>query len=546
MSRNKFLFSCIFVLALAFTTHIAFIYLTAHEFDENVYRFIAEMTRVYFYPTLLIGGNPGDYYAYNPPFYFFLVSFWMRITGSTSIESIRILSSLIATATTGAVMWCTYIMTKSQRATLIAGFLTAIDGWFIYTSLLVKMDTGSILVGTLGMAMLTTLMQDKTTRKTAVITGLLIGFAAIFKHVGVVFIAAAFFNWIYTMVRLRRGGFQIYVILVIGIVVIAYFFGMACTVEGPYLKATAVQLRRMLGLQASNGLNYGMSEAFVAIGKTYWAFAGTIIVSILAILVSTYEIGWNLILHWRKLEFPLLMLWMVSAVAVLIAIKLRNPHYLGYALVPANMIVAIKIDQWLLPRDGRVLNFLVIVIHLSDQHVYLIARNMFLLISFLHVVTMLIRIFSFSGADVYKAVGRYATANFPPGTIVIADESFCAALPEPGNCYPINSYKTMAQIRGLEKRLGKPVQVLIEYYTFAGTQKVPDTDGVRLIESCGDGLPFTDWKGRATIIIINIECMAKKIVNVVVKEGVVHPDNPDHKKAPLAQWGFFLYSNYFV
>lgn len=473
MSKWQFVLAYLLIVGVAFASHLFFVTRTPIDWDEPVYTQVALGVQQLGYPSLgQKMGEANGYYPFHPPLHFFVLASWNEAIGTASIEWGRVLSSLIATATVAVAMLFTYRFTASKGSTLIAGMLLAMDGWFSYSSLLVKFDTAAILIALIGMWLVIEALQGRS--KLAILAGLLLGLAAVYKHIAVIALISVVIHWVVTRGD-GRGTHRI--IICASLVIAAYFVIMITTVGDPYIQASLVQIRRTLGLQEARGLQYGIPEAIEALAQTYWAFGGTL----LMMLIVPLTLGLMAKFHRDDSEYSAwlpLTIWIGVTIVVLAGLRLRNPHYLSYLIVPGYILAAIFLRGWL-ERPGilrRVSIALIVLVSLSN------------------VVTWGIRL-GFSGQDSLRAV-QQAMATMPPDDIrVISEEPICVLIQQP--CTKFGFAQTESRIAAIDP------QIVIVYRTV--TQAPPETDAIAALLSRGVLIypPFVGW--RDTIEILGIQ-----------------------------------------
>lgn len=457
------------IILLAAGMRLAFLKATPWDWDEPVYTRIANNVQTLHYPSLNIDGE-GEWYTYHPPFHFWNLSGWYALIGDDSIWAGRLFSSLAATTCVALLMVLVWVTSQDRKATLLAGFLLAIDGWFGYTSLLVKLDTTAVAIGMAGLILFTQALKNQKT-SWFIAAGLVIGMAVIYKHVAVVFLLTIAIHWLITKGNSKQ---HLSVLSAAGGVIVLYILGMAVFVGDPFIHATIVQVRRTLGLQEARGLQYGPMEALQAMAQTYWAFGGSVLTlgvgGLTAVLIARQH---------RQGKEPLAVVtaWMLAALLMLGGIKLRNPHYLVYAIPPAVALTG------------------VLLVELEKLH-HRTALSLLAIVLTLNVGTIAIRAVNFSAVNALGGV-QAKMAELPPDATVLTEESICALIAQP--CYPFGHYQTDGQIASIPG--GEPQYVVV--YTTT-TQKPPQTEAVLELISEGQVIySISGWKETLTIIQVD-------------------------------------------
>ncbi|MBX3062408.1 MAG: glycosyltransferase family 39 protein [Anaerolineae bacterium] len=445
---------------------------TPWEWDEPVYTQISQGVLAHGYPTIRADPNAVQGpYLFHPPFHFFLMAGWYQLIGDQSILAGRLLSVLIGTLVVAMTMLLVYTTTHHLPATAIAGILIGIDGWFTFSSSLVKLDSTALLLGLIGMYFLHQAQQRKHF-VWGVLAGLFIGGAVIYKHVAIIFVVAAIIHWLLVRQQHMRHAL---VLTVSMIVVISYVLLMVLTWGNTYIQQSTNQLRRSTGENTSRGLNYGITETVSALYNTYWAFAGTLIIvgcgGLLALQAAVRPKA--------QPQIPtVLVSWCLAAGASLAAVQLRNPHYLVYLIVPASCIVAIALVNGLFAISQRVVRV-----------------SMAALIAFtgLHLLTLSLRAVVFDQTNAFLETQKYIMGNITTTATILSEEPICALVPNP--CYRFGVNASEARVKSANP------QYVVTYTSL--TQGPPQTPAILgLIEN---GAPIFTTKGwKENIVVLRV------------------------------------------
>jgi len=344
-------------------------------------------------------------------------------------------------------MKCVYQTTRRKRPTLIAGLILATDGWFSYTSLLVKLDTSAIFIGLLGVWLLYVGLQSEATARQRwyqILGGAVIGLAATYKHVAVVFVVALAFHGLYYRFWLHKPSFHRAAFVASVLVCIAYVIVMIATVGSDYTNATMQQVNRVIGIRSSPGLNPSLGTALRVLVDTYVAFLGSVGISIFGGALAFSTVGTAIIgmvlsrLPLRKEKrkngekrnnsqqreespYSFFIALSLCAIGFLFVIQLRNPHYLGYGEVPISIVVAGWLD---LAMDYKISKGF-----LSSSVMAKIAYILLAVILLLNVRTLSIRIFDFgSKTDVLMMAKEVILERIPPGSRIVSVQSVCKSI----------------------------------------------------------------------------------------------------------------------
>ena len=446
---------------------------TPWEWDEPVYTQIAQGVAEIGYPSIRADViSQRTPYLYHPPFHFYVMSGWYRLVGDSSILAGRLLSAMIGVGVVIATMLLVYSITRHLPTTAITGALLGIDGWFSYSSGLVKLDTASVLLGVIGLWCFHQAITRKQARW-ALLTGLFIGGAAVYKHNGAIFLVVILMHWVLTHQQHRR---HLIVMLSSIVVIVAYVGVMYLSWGDTYLKQSTNQLNRSTGQSESRGLNYGVAEAVKAFTSTYWAFAGSIISIGIGVAAAL-----RAVIRRPQPEWPsILVSWCLASAVCLGALKLRNPHYLVFLIVPAACMVALSLVRGLrvVSPSPRVFRFSVMA-----------------LVAFagLHLVTLSLRAIVFDKTNTLLRTQQYIITYIPSSATVLSEEPICVLIPNP--CYRFGVTTSEARVQRANP------QYVITYNST--TQGPPQTNAI--LELINRGLSIYATKGwKENIVVLQI------------------------------------------
>lgn len=443
----------ILIIGFALVTRLIAITFTPSDWDDWIYRLIGMCQNMLGYPnvcTAAAGPTP-EPFLFHPPFHFKLLGWWIGITGNDSIGSLRVLSCIIATLLIAMVMYLVWYITKHKGVANLTGFVLAVDGWFHYSSILVKFDVMTCLIGMFGVFLVVKSLENNS-RRTAILAGLAIGFTAVYKHIGGIFFLGVLLQWLLSLgleIRwdwrrwreLRERQWNPYRTIVVTAILVGviYLIGMTLTYHQLFIENSWVQIKRTFGFQNARGLNYGPVEAFQALANTYWAFGGTILFALFSVLCVIKRTADHL--RGRYLWLAPITMTANAALIILAVIRLRNPHYVHYALIPAYIVGCVQIMEWWIPFRRVIRRSK----HWSIFRWAIVGGLILVLMSVMNLRTFVIRLTDFSGNDSYVAVQDYVRQNFPPDFVIIADQSFCYSMPE-RDCRDASNFETIERI----------------------------------------------------------------------------------------------------
>ncbi|MBX3083301.1 MAG: glycosyltransferase family 39 protein [Anaerolineae bacterium] len=445
---------------------------TPWEWDEPVYTQIAQGVQDVGYPSIRADTiDQRTPYLYHPPFHFLLLSGWYRLLGDSTILSGRLLSAAIGVTVVIVAMLMVYAMTRNLTTTAITGALLGIDGWFTYSSSLVKLDTAAVLLGLLGLWCFHLALTRKQWRW-VILTGLFIGGATIYKHIGVIFLVVIGVHWLLTRQQhIRHALILLTSVIVIGV----YVGGMYASWGDTYLRQSTNQLNRSTGTSTSRGLNYGMNEAITALYNTYWGFAGSILSIVVGVGAALYALTRR-----RREGWPtILVSWCLTAAVCLGLLKLRNPHYLVFLIVPAVCMVAVSLEHGLRAVSTRV---------------FRVSRFALVAFAGLHLMTLSLRAIFFDRTNTLYKTQQFIVTSIDNSATVLSEEPICVLIPNP--CFRFGVNSTEARVRRANP------QYVVTYTST--TQGPPQTSAIQnLINRGASVYAIKGWKENIVVLQIS-------------------------------------------
>lgn len=310
------------------------------EWDEPVYTTIAESIKEYGYPTFLPENkeNPRPY-LFHPPFDHYLKSYWFEIIGESGIGQAR----LLAGKQSVFLLILLYFLVRhlsGKNAALLALFFISGCGWIVYTNRLNLLENGMMPLGVAGL-LLYALAEKKENMIFYILAGVVLAFAAVYKHTGVYFLLVPIITFLF---KKENGKNHLLMFFISAIVVLLYVASMFYFFKEEIFIQSKVQLQRALGIISSPGLNYGLEEVLFAFADTYWVFFTTII----CLIVGPLFLGVRLIQYVKKKQpdnKAIIFSWTFCAIALLALMALRSPQYWIIMLVPLYVFLATELSE---------------------------------------------------------------------------------------------------------------------------------------------------------------------------------------------------------
>ena len=168
------------------------------------------------------------------------------------------------------------------------------------------------------------------------LAGLLIGWAIVYKNIGVFLLVGVLANL--AMQRKHWRGHVLLIVVALGVTA-EYTLAMHAAFFSQFDSATVTQILRTLWGQQSPGLTYSPLTALQAIVTRYWIFPITILVLVGGSLLVVVRFLQHL-LGKRKEEDPIVLGWALGGVVFALSISLKSPHYIILWLVPLYILVS--------------------------------------------------------------------------------------------------------------------------------------------------------------------------------------------------------------
>ncbi len=381
------------------------------QYDEGVYTGVAaSLLRHGTVSEHITYGAPYAPDLYQPPFYFLILARWFALTG-VSIYHARILGVLCALAAL-TVLWRLLVRLHGPGVGLWAMIPIVGDGWLMYVQRISYLENLLLLLVAAGMLLYQRALDSPTWPRFA-LAGVVLGFAAAFKYTGVYVIGAVLLCWLITARSHRQhlallGCAVASFAAAIGYEIIAFDTGG----HNWWWQDTRVQIRRVLGVQASGGTLTSPAAALHLLLAQYDVFAPSFLIALAALVLAVRRL-WRCYRErdWRPVAGnALLWSWMTSAIVIFGSSSLRYPQYFALVLVPMYAWFWTETRNWRLRWPGR---------------------------GVLLGLACLAGLASFGGRivgyhdNVFADVQQYAATSIPPHAVVIADESIGDLISQP-------------------------------------------------------------------------------------------------------------------
>ncbi|MGA2910598.1 MAG: glycosyltransferase family 39 protein [Candidatus Microgenomates bacterium] len=363
MSSKKSLsvFSMVLILIPIFALAIFFrlynIGKTALEVDEPINFALAKSFVVYGYPSTKPPETaPRQPSLFQPLFGYQLSAAWFKLAGNMTIVDARVQNA----AASIVVLFLVFLfaLKKGKGTALLAAFFIALDGWIITINRMDYLENFQLILIVLAMwAFWSAVKNGDKQLWRWVLAGLMIGFAFIFKHIGVFLVLVVFANWLLT--RKDHKGYLVS-LFTMGVVGIVYVAAMYLTYGHLYIEAQMVEFDRLFGFTAARGLNFGLSTIISTIVERYWIYITTVVALVIGWPLAAFRYIQALIKRSTAPYDTVVISWTVGAAAFAVASQLKAPHYMILWLVPLFLFLAGEVASWL--KGRRLMNTWILVI----------------------------------------------------------------------------------------------------------------------------------------------------------------------------------------
>lgn len=318
------------------------------EWDEPVYADVARhLAQGHGLQAKVPWGHVAQPYLFHPPFYFALLSGWMRLLGSDTIGSARLLAALAALL----VLALVYALLRPRWGALgaaAASLVLATDGWLIYTNRVGWIENTMLILLVGGLLAYDRALR-RGSRRLFALAGLLLAAAVAYKHIGAYGLGVVAAHWALTR---RRHADHVALFAaaaaLLAVDLSAMLVAFVSHGHNWFVEDSKVQIQRVLGHKASRGSIHSASAAVDALLGPYKLFVGTLVLSALggALVVWRTVAGLARRDLRRRVADPLLYAWALVAVLFLAALRLKEAHYFVMAEVPLLLYLFAELERW--------------------------------------------------------------------------------------------------------------------------------------------------------------------------------------------------------
>jgi 4-amino-4-deoxy-L-arabinose transferase-like glycosyltransferase/GT2 family glycosyltransferase len=387
-----------------------------YEWDEPVYTSVASHFAQYGLIEFKAPIGTVSAYLSHPPFYFIFLGAWFRLFGS-GIAQARILAVMMSLIMLTVLF--IYLHQRMGRWALLPTLLVAVDGWVVFENRVSWIDNTEVVLGLLSIwAYFHALKTNKT--RAYVVAGAALGFALVFKQLGIYFCAVPLLNWILSRRRIRG---HLVLLGVVGAEALVYVAAMSLLYRGLFWNQTLDQVLRSLGSVTSRGVVSSPREVIAAVAGQYRIYSFTVLLCSVSLLWLAVDIVRSLRRKdgsWLR-RYSIEVSWIVAGVAVFIAIQIKFPNYFVYLMIPLLIYLGMRLRDvasgWLttqvrhpkLLRVGLVFVLsLALVCDLSESYFRIVRQT----------------------DNALLQVAEFASSQIPSRDVVLADQPVGVMIPQ--------------------------------------------------------------------------------------------------------------------
>lgn len=379
---------------------------TVWQYDEIVYRLVAanmlkhgQLVEKAYY------GQPTQEFLYQPPWYPHLLAAWFWLTHPTIYDA-RVLG-VIFSAGTLVFSWLLMRRLADAPAALFAVVPLVFDGWLLYIQGQSYIENLVLLVIVAGLWLYQRALDRPSWRRFMAV-GLVLGAAGCLKYTGLYVLLGVALSWL--ILRREHAGHGIALGSAAGLLGLDQMY-LVVRYGSAYTSETAVQVRRVLGLQGSDGSANSPVKMVHLLLSQYDIFIPSFLVAVGGVILV---IAWLLRCYrarsWEPVQDKaLLFSWAVAGLVTFGLSSIRYPQYFALILVPLYLLVWLWL--WQQPRRnlGYALAAFAVLLGVVSYH-FSTERQ---------------------AVNPYAKVQQYVAARLPAHAVVLADEQVGDLLTQP-------------------------------------------------------------------------------------------------------------------
>jgi len=383
------------------------------EWDEGVYVYIARnlaQNGLLEFKTDYLA-QP-EIYAYHPPFHFLLLAQWFKVFGAGHTQA-RVFAVLGATITMTLLLILLRKVIGNVWA-LVGVAIIATDTWLNFSQRVAWIENSLIPIGVLGILLYTLAVKKDKTWLYA-LAGLVAGFAAIYKHIGVIFLGVIIVH----ALLVRKNWRKDLVAILLGFGVIgAYVLAAVQMFGGVFVHASMIQFFRSTGTESSNGALTSIGTVLGPLLAQYKIYASTVLLAGAAVILVLYRLV-QIVVRRGRIDaiknISVLYAWALAATVFFVGLQLRFPHYSMLAFIPLFCYLVAELSQHVNWKRGAVRWSLIVLA------IGILASNVF---------AFQARYINAGSDSALRDVQQFATTSMPLDAKVIADEATSAVIPQ--------------------------------------------------------------------------------------------------------------------
>jgi hypothetical protein len=376
------------------------------QYDEIVYRLVA--TNLVQHGLLTEKANylqPDQEFLYQPPWYPHLLAGWFRLTSPTIYQA-RVLGELLSVGTL-ALTWFLVRRLAGNRIATIATIPLVFDGWLLYIQRISYIENLILLVVVAGLFLYQRAV-DRPSWWRFLAAGLVLGAAGCLKFTGIYVLIAVALSWL--ILQREHAGHVIALSTAVAVIGLDQVY-LVLRYGGAYLSETAVQIRRVFGLQQSSGSVSSLSQLIHLLLRQYDVFIPSLLIAMFGLVIAI-RLLWRC---YRARDWvparpqALLFAWSAAGVVTFGLSSVRFPQYFALVLVPLYLLFWTTISERLEPAMRYAAVSLACAAGVFSWVLSADAHQI----------------------NPFQRTEQYVAAHLAPSDVVVADEQIGDLIPQP-------------------------------------------------------------------------------------------------------------------
>lgn len=350
-------------------------------------------------------------YLYHPPFYFHLLAEWFSLV-DPGVNQAHLLA-VAGSALTMLLLLSLLRRVIGDRWALVGVGIVALDMWLNFSQRVGWIENTLIPIGVLGVRLYVAAI-DKARWWMYSLAGFVLGFAAIYKHIGVIFIGVVI---VHAIIFRKDWRMNLVTLASSGVVACVYVAAASAVFSSVFTQVSLVQLLRSVGEQDSAGALSSLGDAVAPLVGQYSIYVATVALAAVGVALVLFRLA-QIILKRGKIDkvesIGILYSWALTATVFFVVLQLRFPHYAMHAFIPLFCYVVAEVSRI---APSRRKSIAVVVLGVA-----VLAANTFAFNA---------RYIAPERDSALRDIQEFATEHIPADAKVIADESTGTVIPQP-------------------------------------------------------------------------------------------------------------------